>query len=175
MWIGGCVCCVWAESMPIYGVWQLCHPGHHCSGVVPPWGGFFFFGPPDCVGYGESLSLYVQGPLVNEIATRGVLLFGWRVVWKRRAPSRETVCREFNPRLFLIWIFSEGNRIIPPRCFGDFSPEYVPVGNARRGNQRPEISEGVDRILRKCEPYRGVGPDKFCVLKEVGATVWGSA
>ena len=48
------------------------------------------------------------------------------------------------------------------------------MGNARGGHHRYEIFEDVDTILREREPHRGVGPDEFSILKEVGATVWGS-
>ncbi len=60
-------------------------------------------------------------------------------------------------------------------CFGYFSPEDVPMGNARRGQRCPEIFEGVDENLRKKEPHSGIGSDEFYVFKEVRATVWGSA
>ena len=33
----------------------------------------------------------------------------------------------------------------------------------------------MDEILGKREPYQGIGAYEFSVLKEVGATVWGSA
>jgi hypothetical protein len=49
------------------------------------------------------------------------------------------------------------------------------VGNAREAQRRFEIFEGLDKILWKREPHRGVGPDYFSVFKELGATVWGSA
>ena len=33
----------------------------------------------------------------------------------------------------------------------------------------------MDKVLRERESQRGVGPNEFSVLKEVRATVWGSA
>ena len=68
-----------------------------------------------------------------------------------------------------------GDMVIPTRWFGDFALEDVPVGNARRGKRRPEIFEGVDEILRKRGPHKGIGPNVFSVLTEVRATVYGSA
>ena len=49
------------------------------------------------------------------------------------------------------------------------------MGNARGGQRRIEIFEGVNEILWKREPHRGADPHEFAALKEVGATVWGSA
>ena len=67
------------------------------------------------------------------------------------------------------------NGVIPTRWFGDFALDIAPVSNARGCHRRSEVFEGVDEILRKREPHRGIGRDMFFVLKEVGATVWGSA
>ena len=68
-----------------------------------------------------------------------------------------------------------GDRIIPTRCFGDFTLEGVPMGNARRGQRNPEIFESVDHILREGGPHRWIGSYALFVLKELMATVWGSA
>jgi len=38
-----------------------------------------------------------------------------------------------------------------------------------------EVLEGVDKVLREREPHRGVGPNGFYILKEIRATVRGSA
>jgi len=68
-----------------------------------------------------------------------------------------------------------GNGVIPTEWFGDFASEVVPVVNARGGQRRFEVFEGVDEILGKREPNRGFGQNEFFVLEEVVATVWGSA
>ena len=68
-----------------------------------------------------------------------------------------------------------GDRIIPTKRVGNFAPKVVPMANARRGQRRPEIFEGVDDILRKKEPHIGIGSCELSVFKEVRATVWGSA
>ena len=64
-----------------------------------------------------------------------------------------------------------GNGVIPIRLFGDFTRDDGPMGDALRGQRRPEIFEGVDEILREREPRKGIGPYEFSVLKEVRATV----
>ena len=48
------------------------------------------------------------------------------------------------------------------------------MGNAGRGQHRPEVFEGVNKVLQEREPHRGIGPNKFFVLMEVRANVWGS-
>jgi hypothetical protein len=49
------------------------------------------------------------------------------------------------------------------------------MGNARGGQHRSKIFEGVDKILREREPHGGIGSYQFSVLKEVRTDVWGSA
>ena len=61
-----------------------------------------------------------------------------------------------------------GNGVIPTRWFGYFTLEVALVGNARGGQRRFEVFEGVDEILGKREPHQGIGPDDFFVLKVVG-------
>ena len=68
-----------------------------------------------------------------------------------------------------------GNGVIPTIWFDDFALEDVPIGNALRCQRRPEVFEGVDEISREGKPHIGINPNKFTVLKEVRATVWGSA
>jgi len=55
--------------------------------------------------------------------------------------------------------------------FGEFAQEDVPVGNARGGQHRHCIFEGVDTILREREPRGGTGLDQFFVFKEVRASI----
>ncbi len=64
-----------------------------------------------------------------------------------------------------------GDGVIPTRWFGDFAPDDVHVGNARRGQYRPAIFEAVNEILWKGEPHKEISLDEFSVLKEVGAIV----
>ena len=66
-----------------------------------------------------------------------------------------------------------GNGVIPNRWFDEFASEDVPMGNAHRGQRRPEIFEGMDEILREGEPHKEIDPDEFAILKEVRATIWG--
>ena len=49
------------------------------------------------------------------------------------------------------------------------------MGNARKGERRSEIFEGINEILREGEPRMGTNLDDYSILKEVRATVCGSA
>jgi hypothetical protein len=49
------------------------------------------------------------------------------------------------------------------------------VSDARGGQQRPQVFEGMGEGLRKREPHRGIGPYQFLFLKEVRAAIGGSA
>jgi hypothetical protein len=68
-----------------------------------------------------------------------------------------------------------GNGVIRTSWVGDFTPKAAPLNNARGGQRRFEVLEGVAEILGKREPHRGISSDEFSVFKEVGATVSGSA
>ena len=77
-----------------------------------------------------------------------------------------TFCRGLYPNPFREWILALSDGVIPTKWFGDFALEDVPVGNVRGGQRHPEIFiEGVDEILRKREPHKGINPDELFVLK----------
>ena len=119
--------------------------------------------------------MIVREPLGDGIATREVVLFGWRAVWKPRPPPRGRFVGDFPSISFENGSPTMGNGVVPSKWFSDFALEDVPMGNARRGEHLPKIFEGGDNILRERKPCKGIGPDEFFVLKEVRATVWGSA